>query len=504
LARAHRDSRLALMDSSDTNSRGAASKRERIRLLESQAESLRREIHFLHRWREQRTYTASWQVFRALFAIEFWLNRKIRALLGSSGGPAPLVPRGRAAVAMPSASQLAEARSPTQPLPISEAQPARLLIDVTATMKMDPHTGIQRVVKSLVTELYKAQHQHRLLRPLAVRLIGGRLVSCEGFVSSLLGETPGGVEAPVEIVPGDRLFMLADSWRDFDSFAPIFREVQAKGGAVFTCVYDLIPVLLPAVTWGDTPEVHERWLRSSALLCDGIIAISRTVADELIDFIRDNDVPHRAGLKIGWFHCGSDLPPRRTSVVRDEVKSAFGPAKQNFLAVGTIEPRKGYDVITAAFDRLWSSGFAAGLVIFGRRGWYVEGVIAAITTHPEFGRRLFWFEDGNDAELDYAYAQARAVICASYAEGFGLPIAEAARRDRAVIASDIPVFREVGGAGAAYFRADDPDALAVTIRRWSAGEIVTDPAKVSRSSWADAAQRIAEIMTRDDWYRALA
>jgi glycosyltransferase involved in cell wall biosynthesis len=234
-----------------------------------------------------------------------------------------------------------------------------------------------------------------------------------------------------------------------------------------------------------------------------MIAISRTVADEIADFIAERDVAHHAGLKIGWFHCGSDLPARRASTIRDAVKQALASTARKFLAVGTIEPRKGYDVTLAAFDRLWSSGFDARLVIFGRRGWYVESVVAAITTHPEFGRRLFWFENGSDAELDYAYGLTDAVICASYAEGFGLPIAEAARRDRPVIASDIPVFREVGGDGAAYFRVDDPAALADTIQRWSAGEITTNPAKVSRSSWADAAERIVEIVTKDDWYRVL-
>ena len=477
-------------------------KPERIRLLESQAESLRREIHFLHRWREQRTYTASWHVFRALFAVEVWLNRKIRGWTGSSGGPAPLTPMRRMAGALPDVA-LAEQGIAAKALPISVSQPTRLLIDVTATVKMDPHTGIQRVVKSLVAEFYRSQAQHPFLRPVAVRLEGKMLVSCENFVASLLVSPATGAEAPISIAAGDRLLMLADSWRDFDSFAPVFREVRSKGGAVFTCVYDLIPVLLPAVTWGDTPEVHERWLRSSAALCDGMIAISRTVADEIAEFFREHEVPHRPGLKIGWFHCGSDLPPRRTSVVRDAVKTGFGPPQRTFLAVGTIEPRKGYDVLLAAFDRLWSSGFDARLVIFGRPGWYVEGIVASICTHAEFGRRLFWFKDGNDAELDYAYSRTDAVICASYAEGFGLPIAEAARRDRPVIASDIPVFREVGGEGVAYFRVNDPDALAEIVRRWSAGEIRTDPAKVSRSSWADAAQRVCEIITRDDWYREL-
>src|SRR5947209_10404028 len=323
-----------------------SAKDERIRVLESQAESLRREIHFLHRWRDQRTYTASWYVFRALFTAEWWLNNKLRAVLGSSGGPAPSIERRRTSGAVPVPSL----RGAATPIPISDARPARLLIDVTATIRMDPHTGIQRVVKSLLTAMYRGQDQHRGLRPLAVRLVGDQLVSCESFVSSLTGEALVGWDAPVTIEAGDRLFMLADTWREFDSFAPIFREVQDKGGAVYTCVYDLIPVLFPAVTWGDTPDVHERWLRSSTALCDGMIAISRTVADEIAEFIRDRDVPHRAGLKIGWFHCGSDLPARRASAVREAVKRAFGPARQKFLAVGTIEPRKGYDVILAAFD----------------------------------------------------------------------------------------------------------------------------------------------------------
>jgi hypothetical protein len=65
------------------------------------------------------------------------------------------------------------------------------------------------------------------------------------------------------------------------------------------------------------------------------------------------------------------------------------------------------------------------------------------------------------------------------------------------------VFREVGGEGAAYFPADDPEALADTITRWSRGEISTDPTKVSRSSWADAAERVVEIIANDEWYRTL-
>jgi glycosyltransferase involved in cell wall biosynthesis len=45
-------------------------------------------------------------------------------------------------------------------------------------------------------------------------------------------------------------------------------------------------------------------------------------------------------------------------------------------------------------------------------------------------------------------------------EGFGLPVLEAQAMDIPVVCSDIPVLREVGGAGARYVDREDPDAIA--------------------------------------------
>ena len=95
------------------------------------------------------------------------------------------------------------------------------------------------------------------------------------------------------------------------------------------------------------------------------------------------------------------------------------------------------------------------------------------------------------------------MILPSYAEGFGLPIVEAARRGRPVICSDIPVFREVGRDGALYFRVTDPEALAQTIADFLAGRRAADPAKVLDISWAQAARRIVEVAAREDWLARL-
>ncbi|MGZ9409013.1 MAG: glycosyltransferase, partial [Methylocystis sp.] len=90
-----------------------------------------------------------------------------------------------------------------------------------------------------------------------------------------------------------------------------------------------------------------------------------------------------------------------------------------------------------------------------------------------------------------------------YAEGFGLPIVEAARRGRPVICSDIPVFREVGRAGAIYFQVNDAKALAETIADFLDGRRVADPDQVLRVAWREAARRIVEVVAREDWSRRL-
>ncbi|MDZ7598487.1 MAG: glycosyltransferase [Desulfobacterales bacterium] len=87
--------------------------------------------------------------------------------------------------------------------------------------------------------------------------------------------------------------------------------------------------------------------------------------------------------------------------------------------------------------------------------------------HPQANQHLFWLEGISDEYLERVYeVEAPASIAASYGEGFGLPLIEAAQHKLPVIVRDIPVFREVAGEHAYYFDAQTPDTLARTIRTW--------------------------------------
>jgi glycosyltransferase involved in cell wall biosynthesis len=379
----------------------------------------------------------------------------------------------------------------------------RLLIDATDTNQSAHWTGIQRVVRHLISSFYEFSMVESLV-PVAVRLQVDGPVSIPEFTAGVLGHMPVTVSYPIEIEAGDDLFMLDSNWIQYHEYSEIFARVKGIGGRVVTCVYDLIPEIHPQVCVSGVPEVHERWLRAAIATSDAILCISRAVADELVTYIRRYDPPHVRNLKIGWFHCGSDiriLGPHRTPSAL--ALQSFSSGRPVFLTVGTLEPRKNQTVLLDAFEHLWERGVTADLCIVGRRGWKVDKLESRLLNHPQFGQKLHWLADASDADLVYAYGNATAVICPSIAEGFGLPVVEAARMGRPVICSDIAVFREIGSNGVLYFPPNEPKSLSSLIERWLAGERPEDPSSISQSSWGDAVARIYRVLYEDDWYITL-
>jgi alpha-1,2-rhamnosyltransferase len=169
-----------------------------------------------------------------------------------------------------------------------------------------------------------------------------------------------------------------------------------------------------------------------------------------------------------------------------------------YLTVGTIEPRKNHELILDAFDRLWAGRAPARLVIFGRLGWRSDALARRIRDHAELGRRLMWFETGSDTELDYAYRHASALIFASCSEGFGLPLVEAMQYGLPVLASDIPVFREIGTDYPTYFPLEAPRSLDAALGQI---ETLAEHGKLAPRaarpwlSWSQSARMLLEKVT---------
>ncbi|MGB3625540.1 MAG: glycosyltransferase, partial [Henriciella sp.] len=179
-----------------------------------------------------------------------------------------------------------------------------------------------------------------------------------------------------------------------------------------------------------------------------------------------------------------------------------------FLSVGTIEPRKGHSVILDAFESLWEKGIDSELHIIGREGWGVETFVQRLKHHPEFGLRLHWRANLDDEALGEAYRNAAAVICASYAEGFGLPLIEADYFGVPIIASNIPVFKEVASSidRASFFDVGDSAALAESVSSFlsqpkSGASKAASTSSRNHLTWKESTQALLARIQSDEWYK---
>jgi glycosyltransferase involved in cell wall biosynthesis len=124
------------------------------------------------------------------------------------------------------------------------------------------------------------------------------------------------------------------------------------------------------------------------------------------------------------------------------------------LAVGELHPRKGLDVLIRSLVRATE----VTIVIAGPDAG-AGPALARLASELDVDRRVRFVGRVSDAQLAWLYHEAMLLAFASRGEGFGLPLLEALGAGLPVIASDLPVFREVAGEAAMFFPVGDPAAL---------------------------------------------
>ncbi|MCC4297743.1 glycosyltransferase family 4 protein [Aurantimonas coralicida] len=378
-------------------------------------------------------------------------------------------------------------------------EPGRLIIDATSTIQSDRKTGIQRVVNKICDQMFTDVMGTEFRRVLSYCDGPDGWYDAGGIIDSPPNKA---VAERLRPRPGDKILMLDSSWTFEKGQAAFFLSCRLRGAEIITCLYDLVPLKTPAFCDSGMPPAFASWIRMALRFSTAFVCISRAVADELHALLRAIEYPHP--MKIGYWRLGADFAAEPDTKLSPTTPGA--PTRPIFLMVGTLEPRKGYRVALDAFEKLWAEGSDARLVIVGKAGWNVEQLLRRINESPEFGRRLVWHKDVDDSALVRLYSEADALVATSHAEGFGLPIVEAAHFGKPVIASDIPVFREVaGGVGeAAFFEVGSPAALHQALRRFitrsAGGDVSADGPRPKWPGWAESAAELEAVVVDGNWY----
>jgi len=179
------------------------------------------------------------------------------------------------------------------------------------------------------------------------------------------------------------------------------------------------------------------------------------------DFTREQLAAHSAGLpreKVTRIYQSVALDPSSF-----QTPGALQLGGRPFLlAVAQHRRNKNIALLIAAFAELrrrrqWDPAMC--LVIVGSSG-PETGRLRKLVRHLSLEESVLFTTALPDPELCWLYRDCKLLVAPSIVEGFGLPVAEALACGSQVLCSDIPVFREVGGARCHYFRLHEPNAVA--------------------------------------------
>lgn len=198
-------------------------------------------------------------------------------------------------------------------------------------------------------------------------------------------------------------------------------------------VHDLIPITHPQFCREGEDERHGLRMRAVLNTAHAVVANSAHTLDMLNEFakLEGRSLPEAI---VAWPGT-PQLPLITPAPVPDPT----------FVILGTIEGRKNHALLLALWQSMIEAGIARvpRLVIAGRRGWQADAVFEQLDQNS-FGDRVVEAGSLDDLAIAQLLAGARALLFPSFAEGFGIPLTEALACGVPVIASDLPVFREIG------------------------------------------------------------
>ncbi|GHZ26237.1 glycosyl transferases group 1 family protein [Vibrio cholerae] len=381
----------------------------------------------------------------------------------------------------------------------------QLLVDVSELVNKDAKTGIQRVVREILKHwLVNPPSGYQVVPVYATTdALGYRYA--HNFLNEFL-ELPHTNEIEdsfVDVWQGDIFVGLDLQHAVISTQFDVLKDWRNRGVKIWFVIYDLLPVLLPQYFPPEANIAHQEWLKVISEF-DGVACISNAVANEYKEWLQNQKQDKRLRpIKIKSFPLGVDQQsPLNTKGIPDDGNTVLDAisSSNSFLMVGTIEPRKGHTQVLDAFELLWAEGGKQILVIVGKKGWMVDSLIERLENHDQLGKRLFLIPNCSDEYLERIYENSKCLIAASYGEGFGLPLIEAAKHNLPIIARDIPVFREVADINALYFSSENCLNILAIIKEWEClYENDRNPKSDSiiLNTWDNSANMLIEIVKNE-------
>jgi len=276
---------------------------------------------------------------------------------------------------------------------------------------------------------------------------------------------------------------------------PLAPPAPRRGRCLVVTVHDTVPFTHPETLTRRGAAWHQAMIKRAAMRANAVVVPTVAVAEDLARHAPGPAtvavVPH--GVPDVFL---AEVAPAQAEATRAELELP----DSYVLAVGTVEPRKGLDVLIEAMAKPYAPDLP--LVVVGPRGWGEVDLTALAAEHGLAPGRLRVLGRISDIDLAVVLRQAAVLAAPSRAEGFGLPVLEALAVGTPVVHTDVPALVEVAGDAGVPVPRDDAKTLAATLqavledgpgtrRRVAQGQL-----RASAFTWEHAAAELWRLHTR--------
>jgi len=272
---------------------------------------------------------------------------------------------------------------------------------------------------------------------------------------------------PVALTARDTLVCAGAGWTHNDIAA--IAELKHRVGFRFVLLcFDIIPMMFPHFYKSADAQVHRDYCHRAFPAADLVIFNSRAVEAD----VRAYCGAHRLALgATAVCPLGADI---RVPAVTASLPAGL-ERDRYALFVSTIEPRKGHRLLYDAWVKLVEAGIPQRsrfkLVFAGRVGWMTGDLMQDMRRDARIAGTLEILTDADDASVAALYRDAAFCLYPSRYEGYGLPVVEAFRHGKAVLASTGGAVPELVGDFSPCLDPDDGEAWRRMLQTW-----IEDPA----------------------------
>ncbi len=367
----------------------------------------------------------------------------------------------------------------------------RLYLDLSQFIRDPCLTGIQRAERSLIrhwpgpARLMPCAYDpaSHTLRTLPSDLLAAIAQDGQGG-----GPSAEGRRLAPYFTLGDRIdlrgarLLCAELFSD-PGRAAFYEELQHGTAEVFWLVYDFLPWLRPGWFSVGAPRYMMPYLQALRTV-PHVAFISRQVREDYLQRV------------VRLPSAGPVIPMGADGLGLE--RQVWNPARQHFVMLGTIEPRKNILPALRAFQRLWAEGATASLTLIGEVSSHAveeQALIHALAQQKRF-RHL---SDVPDEGVRQALRTARAMLFPSEGEGYGIPPMEALHAGiPAIVASSLPALNGLDAHGQIRLAPVNEGTIAASIRHLlldpNAAALWNEAALLQTPTWAGFAASVAEWM----------